>query len=83
MRIREWRKGIEMGEGDVLVEMVSFGHGGLVLRVVDKDGRPVLCGNLLVIEGEGYVRLIASVNPELGFKLVGDGFVLATHGMCV
>lgn len=50
-------------------------NGDIVLKAVNEKGELIECGNLLSINPSGTITLQWSVNPELGFKLDGNGSI--------
>lgn len=56
-------------------------HGDIILSVVDKEGRTVTQGNLVIINKEsGCLTRCSSVNPAFGFTLNHIGQIMTTGG---
>lgn len=42
---------------------------GVVLQVVDNNGKEISCGRILRITADGQLRFYSRINPNMGLKL--------------
>ena len=68
-------------DDEVRLALKSNGIGGVVLYVVDAEGKCHPGGNLLEVLSDGTINRCSYVDSELGFRLEeGSGCVVITRG---
>lgn len=86
-RIKIWEEGIEPKEGDILlrllpIEFFDFGRfpkKGIRLCAVDRDGKKVIDGNLLLFTDWYGLSFAKGVNKSIGFSLDAHGELEIDH----